>query len=109
MLYVSFFPQLVAGPIERASHLLPEILNERRFSWKQISSGCQLALVGFFKKMVIADNLAVIVNDIYNGPTPMGSRFYWERMPLHFRSTVTFLVTQISLVEYHACWGLSYA
>ncbi len=72
MLYVSFFPQLVAGPIERASHLLPEILNKRRFSWKMISSGTQLALVGFFKKMVIADNLAIIVNDIFKETSPEG-------------------------------------
>ena len=66
LLYVSFFPQLVAGPIERAKHLLPQILGERRFSLSMAKSGIQLAGVGFFKKMVIADNLASLVNTVYH-------------------------------------------
>ncbi|MGB7342651.1 MAG: MBOAT family O-acyltransferase [Pirellulaceae bacterium] len=65
MLYVSFFPQLVAGPIERASHLLPQIMHPRHIRWDAVSSGAQLVLVGFFKKMVIADNLAPIVDSAY--------------------------------------------
>ncbi len=66
MLYVSFFPQLVAGPIERASHLLPQVLGARQFSLSMAKSGVQLACVGFFKKMVIADNLASLVNTVYS-------------------------------------------
>lgn len=72
MLYVSFFPQLVAGPIERASHLLPQILSPRVASWSAISSGAQLTLVGFFKKMVIADNLAPVIEVVYRNPNANG-------------------------------------
>jgi len=69
-LYVSFFPQLVAGPIERAGHLLPQIRQARprpRF-W----SGVRLALVGFFKKMVIADTLTNFVDAIFLLEHPTG-------------------------------------
>lgn len=64
-LFVSFFPQLVAGPIERAKSLLPQIENPRSVSEEKISSGLQLILFGFFKKMVIADNLALFVNSTF--------------------------------------------
>jgi len=63
--FVSFFPQLVAGPIERASNLLSQILNKRTFSYNQSVSGLKLILWGLFKKMVIADALAPIVDDIF--------------------------------------------
>ncbi|WP_142786007.1 MBOAT family O-acyltransferase [Changchengzhania lutea] len=63
--FVSFFPQLVAGPIERASNLLAQILNKRTFSYNQTTSGLKLILWGLFKKMVIADSLAPIVDDIF--------------------------------------------
>ena len=64
--FVSFFPQLVAGPIERASRLLPQILNSRKFNYKQSSSGLRLILWGMFKKVVIADSLAVRVDSIFD-------------------------------------------
>jgi D-alanyl-lipoteichoic acid acyltransferase DltB (MBOAT superfamily) len=67
-LYVSFFPQLVAGPIERASNLLPQFRRQPAFDADRIRSGARLMLWGFFKKMVIADNLAVIVNMVYARP-----------------------------------------
>mgnify|MGYP002820252697 FL=1 len=63
--FVSFFPQLVAGPIERASHLLPQFLKNRKFDYKQASSGIKLIVWGFFKKVVIADNAAQLVNEIF--------------------------------------------
>ncbi len=63
--FVSFFPQLVAGPIERASNLLPQITNKRTFSYDQCVSGLKLVLWGLFKKLVIADALAPIVDDIF--------------------------------------------
>jgi alginate O-acetyltransferase complex protein AlgI len=63
--FVSFFPQLVAGPIERASNLLSQILNKRTFSYEQSVSGIKLILWGLFKKIVIADALAPIVDDIF--------------------------------------------
>jgi len=65
MAFVSFFPQLVAGPIERASHLLPQFLKNRKFDYKQASSGIKLIAWGFFKKVVIADNAAQLVNEIF--------------------------------------------
>ncbi len=63
--FVSFFPQLVAGPIERASNLLSQIINKRVFSYDQIVGGLKLILWGLFKKIVIADALAPIVDDIF--------------------------------------------
>ncbi|WP_218841802.1 MBOAT family O-acyltransferase [Winogradskyella ursingii] len=63
--FVAFFPQLVAGPIERASNLLSQITNTRTFKYEQATSGLKLILWGFFKKLVIADSLAPIVDDIF--------------------------------------------
>lgn len=63
--FVSYFPLLVAGPIERATHLLPQIQRERVFNYEQAADGMRQILWGFFKKMVIADNCAPIVNEIF--------------------------------------------
>ena len=60
--FVSFFPLLVAGPIERANHLLPQVQQKRIFRYPQAVSGCRLILWGLFKKVVIADNLGVIAD-----------------------------------------------
>ncbi len=68
-LFVSFFPQLVAGPIERASSLLPQISSSRQPDSSQINAGVFLLLWGFFKKIVIADNVAVVANQIFNNST----------------------------------------
>ncbi len=67
--FVAFFPQLVAGPIERASHLLPQFYQERKFSYPFAVSGLRLMLWGFFKKVVIADNLSRMVDIVYAAPT----------------------------------------
>ena len=64
-LYVSFFPQLVAGPIERAGHMLPQYGAERVFDAAGWRAGLGLMLWGFFKKLVIADNVAVVVNKVF--------------------------------------------
>lgn len=64
--FVSFFPQLVAGPIERASNLLSQILNNRSFNYNQCVGGLKLILWGLFKKIVIADSIAPIVDDIFS-------------------------------------------
>ena len=64
--FVSFFPQLVAGPIERASNLLPQILKKRDFSYKQGIQGFRLIVWGLFKKVVVADKLAPIVENIFS-------------------------------------------
>jgi D-alanyl-lipoteichoic acid acyltransferase DltB (MBOAT superfamily) len=63
--FVSFFPQLVAGPIERASKLLPQILTKRIFKYEQSVQGLRLILWGMFKKIVVADSLAIMVDDIF--------------------------------------------
>ncbi len=63
--FVSFFPQLVAGPIEQASQLLPQLHQKRQFSYQQAKEGLQLILWGFFKKVAIADSIAFIVDDIF--------------------------------------------
>lgn len=68
-LYVAFFPQLVAGPIERATHLLPQIQRDRSWNTPAFESGVQLMIWGLFKKVVIADNLAPYVNAVYSEPT----------------------------------------
>ena len=68
-LYVAFFPQLVAGPIERATHLLPQIQRDRHWNTAAFESGIQLMVWGLFKKVVIADNLAPYVNAVYAQPT----------------------------------------
>jgi alginate O-acetyltransferase complex protein AlgI len=67
-LYVSFFPQLVAGPIERSSRLLPQFYQKTFFEYNRIAEGLSLMLWGFFKKIVIADNAAKLVNIVYNNP-----------------------------------------
>lgn len=64
--YISFFSQLVAGPIERGVNLLPQFYVPRNFNYAKAVDGCRQILWGFFKKMVVADNCALIVNDIWN-------------------------------------------
>ena len=65
--FVSFFPQLVAGPIERATNLLPQFLKPRRFDYALAVDGSRHMLWGFFKKMVIADGCAPLVDKIFSG------------------------------------------
>jgi D-alanyl-lipoteichoic acid acyltransferase DltB (MBOAT superfamily) len=68
-LYVSFFPQLVAGPIERSVRLLPQFHEVQRFNSARIADGLKLMAWGFFKKLVIADRVALLVDSVYNDPT----------------------------------------
>jgi D-alanyl-lipoteichoic acid acyltransferase DltB (MBOAT superfamily) len=71
-LYVAFFPQLVAGPIERGTRLAPQIEDGRRTSWGGVQDGGWLVLKGLFKKAVIADNMAPIVDQVYTASNPAG-------------------------------------
>jgi len=68
-LFVAFFPQLVAGPIERAKNMLPQIENPRNITPQLINSGIYLIIWGYFKKLVIADNVALIANQVFNNYT----------------------------------------
>ena len=63
--YISFFPQLVAGPIERATNLLPQFLKKREFDYDTAVDGCRQILWGLFKKIVVADNCATVANQIF--------------------------------------------
>lgn len=63
--FISFFPQLVAGPIERATNLLPQFLNKRTFSYDQATDGMRQILWGLFKKIVVADNCATYVDQVW--------------------------------------------
>jgi alginate O-acetyltransferase complex protein AlgI len=71
-LFVAFFPQLVAGPIERASNLLPNITMPRVLSWDAFGRGTVLCLTGLIKKVVIADGISPAVDAIYSAPNPSG-------------------------------------
>jgi len=75
--FVSFFPQLVAGPIERASNLLPQFYSKRHFEYAKGTEGLRQILWGLFKKVVIADNCAIYVNEIFsNYQTLSGSELF---------------------------------
>lgn len=75
--FVSFFPQLVAGPIERATNLLPKFTTFRHFTYKESKLAVQLIVWGFFKKLVIADNAAVIVDGIFSNYDTQSSLSLW--------------------------------
>ncbi len=71
-LFISFFPQLVAGPIERSSNMLHQLKEYHPFHYENLKAGFLPVLWGLFKKVVIADNFAVVVNQVYNAPQEHG-------------------------------------
>ena len=73
--YVSFFPQIVAGPIQRSEQFLPQIHHPKGANRQTVTLGCQRILLGFFKKFVVADNLGILVNFIYQN-------LHTTRMPI---------------------------
>lgn len=76
-LYVSFFPQLVAGPIERSSTFLPQVERPRTVSWHGFEAGLFLVLWGLFKKVVVADNAATIANPVFADPSAFAGPELW--------------------------------
>lgn len=76
-LYVTFFPQLVAGPIERATNLIQQFHIYHKPSYQRVVSGIRLMTWGFFKKVVIADRLAVVVNTVYNSPDDFNGIYFF--------------------------------
>jgi D-alanyl-lipoteichoic acid acyltransferase DltB (MBOAT superfamily) len=73
LLFTCYFPQMVQGPISKYSELSTELFSEHKFSWKNIKFGVQLMIWGYFKKMIIADRIGLIVNAIFHGgETPYG-------------------------------------
>lgn len=75
-LYVSFFPQLVAGPIERSTHFMPQLKQHHAFSWDNFYIGMKWIISGFFMKLVVADRLALYVDSVYNNVDAHGSATY---------------------------------
>ena len=75
--FISFFPQLVAGPIERATNLLPQFMKPRKFDYPVAVDGCRQILWGLFKKMVVADNCAVVVNQVFADYESFGGLNLW--------------------------------
>lgn len=73
-LFISLFPHLIAGPIQRPSHLLPQVENERDFDPRKVFDGCMLIVTGLFRKCVIADNCATLANAVFDGR--LGSGFF---------------------------------
>ena len=71
--FVSFFPQLVAGPIERASNLLPQLQGTPKITGQDLADGLSLFVVGFFKKVALADYLALYVDRVYEAPSQFGA------------------------------------
>lgn len=75
-LYVSFFPKLLAGPIERAKQFLPQLHEYHKWDWERATNGFKLMVWGLFKKLVVADRLAVFVDMVFNNPAAhMGPSF----------------------------------
>jgi D-alanyl-lipoteichoic acid acyltransferase DltB (MBOAT superfamily) len=75
--FISFFPQLVAGPIERAKNLLPQFQCDRHFDYEQAVDGCRQMLWGFFKKVVIADRCAANLNPLWDSYTDYSGISLW--------------------------------
>ena len=67
--FIGYFPQMIAGPIEKASFLIPQLRKEHKFEYARAVSGCRLILWGLFLKMVVADTLAITVNLVYGNPS----------------------------------------
>lgn len=76
MVFVSYFPQLVAGPIERASELIPQLVKRSSFRWDDFSSGINLILIGLAKKVLIADQLAVFVDQAFDPAAVQPGNYY---------------------------------
>ncbi len=96
--FVSFFPLLVAGPIERATHLLPQIKKQRQFDYVKAVDGLRQILWGLFKKVVIADNCAALANDIFNNYTDYSGSTLLQALYFSLsRSIVIFQAIQILL------------
>ena len=91
-LYVAFFPQLVAGPIVRAGNFLPQLETKRVFSNVDVRAALTLFLVGFIKKVCIADNLAVVVDEVFGAITvSMLALFFALASALMFISSFFFM------------------
>ena len=114
-LFVSFFPQLVAGPIERSQDLLPQILVPHDFDFDRVKRGLWLMLWGYFQKLVIADRLALFVNTVYGDPSNYLDFAGYSNLALGaaevlgFRLTTNFVrpFFSINITEFWTRWHVS--
>lgn len=89
-LYISFFPQLVSGPIVKAGEFLPQLCEDRNVSLVNLEKGVQIFLFGLFKKVVIADNIAVFVNAVFLTPcSSAAERCCWPSWGTRYSSIAT--------------------
>jgi alginate O-acetyltransferase complex protein AlgI len=77
MLFITFFPHLVAGPIVRARDFLPQIYRRKRWDWARMQLGVQFFLMGMFKKLAIADRMALFADPIFKDPAAFGTGAIW--------------------------------
>jgi alginate O-acetyltransferase complex protein AlgI len=77
LVFILFFPHLVAGPIVRAGDFLPQLRRPKRWDWLRIQLGVQLFLMGLFKKMAIADRMALFADPVFADPRPYGTGAAW--------------------------------
>lgn len=108
--FVSFFPQLVAGPIERAADLMPQIKEEHTFDYDNAAYGLKLMAWGLFKKMVIADTLSKYVSAVYDAPPRKWLDFHSFLLlsSSRFRSTATSPDIRILQPERQGFWAFTY-
>jgi D-alanyl-lipoteichoic acid acyltransferase DltB (MBOAT superfamily) len=83
-LYILFFPKQVAGPIERPQNMIPQFRQEKFFDSSRVLVGLKIILWGFFKKLVIADRLAIFVSDAYRHPEDLGTLNLWIAVFIFF-------------------------
>ena len=83
-LYVAYFPQLVAGPIERAKSLLPQLQKEHRYDYERVKSGLQLMAWGMFKKVCVADRLSMYTKPAFEGDPAAHTGAYWFLVTVFF-------------------------
>ena len=105
-LFVSFFPQLVAGPIERPSNLIPQLKDPHPCQKNDMLKGAKHMLVGFFKKIVVADTISVYVDAVYHNPegaTGLGVLMRRCCLPCRFIATSQVIPTSPSVVR--ALWA----
>src|SRR5262249_20179954 len=80
LLFILFFPHLVAGPIVRARDFLPQVRRRKRWSWPRAQLGVQYLLMGLFKKVAIADRMAAFADPVFANPERFGSGAVWMAM-----------------------------
>jgi alginate O-acetyltransferase complex protein AlgI len=113
-LFTSFYPKLVAGPVERAAAFLPQIDSPKRFDYVRVTDGMRIMAGGLFMKLVIADRLAVVVNGVYVSPSSFGgfvlvltSVSYMFQLYYDFRGYSEIAVGAARILGYELTWNFN--